>query len=429
MRRAWIFAWGWTIGAVLAAASADAQTARNATTVSRLPACNLARQGWWMSVNDAAPDCQTGSGTAGSGYAICQCDPVLGWLTYEPGGGYVQGATVGGGLELSGVNLGLMTSCANGQVLKWTAAGPAWGCADVAAGSGTVTSVAVTTSAGVSATVANATTTPNLTFTLGAITPSSVAASGAVTGSNLSGTNTGDQTTITGNAGTATALAANGTNCSAGQAATGTDASGNAEGCAAFGTIGGTVGSTADQVPTATSGGILQASTVKINSSGYLILPASGRITGADSFVRLWPGGSSSDSGINLGPSGTDPVSGFLSDATATTGSLRVPTGRAGTASIPTYTFYGDEDTGFYRSAVNTVSGAAGGSESLRLTSDRVGAVKSFQALCLAAAPYTCDAAAMGAWYCDSTGSGTFCDCLGSGWINRYPAQSGSDCS
>lgn len=48
---------------------------------------------------------------------------------------------------------------------------------------------------------------------------------------NLSGTNTGDQTTITGNAGTATALAANGANCAAGQLAAGVDASGAAEGC------------------------------------------------------------------------------------------------------------------------------------------------------------------------------------------------------
>ena len=38
-------------------------------------------------------------------------------------------------------------------------------------------------------------------------------------------------TTITGNAGTASALAANGSNCSSGQAALGVDASGNAEGC------------------------------------------------------------------------------------------------------------------------------------------------------------------------------------------------------
>lgn len=66
-------------------------------------------------------------------------------------------------------------------------------------GSGTVTIVTVTAANGVSAIVTNANTTPDLTFTLGNITPTSVAASGNVTGSNLSGTNTGDQTiTLTG---------------------------------------------------------------------------------------------------------------------------------------------------------------------------------------------------------------------------------------
>jgi hypothetical protein len=59
-------------------------------------------------------------------------------------------------------------------------------------GSGTVTSVSVTTAAGVSGSVATATTTPAITITLGAITPTSVTASGTVTGSNISGTNTGD---------------------------------------------------------------------------------------------------------------------------------------------------------------------------------------------------------------------------------------------
>lgn len=64
---------------------------------------------------------------------------------------------------------------------------------------GTVTSVSVVTANGVSGSVATPTTTPAITLTLGAITPSSVAASGTVTGSNLSGTNTGDQTiTLTG---------------------------------------------------------------------------------------------------------------------------------------------------------------------------------------------------------------------------------------
>lgn len=64
---------------------------------------------------------------------------------------------------------------------------------------GTVTSVSGVTANGVSFSIANPTTTPAITVTLGAITPSSVAASGTVTGSNLSGTNTGDQTiTLTG---------------------------------------------------------------------------------------------------------------------------------------------------------------------------------------------------------------------------------------
>ena len=62
-----------------------------------------------------------------------------------------------------------------------------------------VTSVSVVTANGVSGSVANPTTTPAITLSLGAITPTSVAATGTVTGSNLSGTNTGDQTiTLTG---------------------------------------------------------------------------------------------------------------------------------------------------------------------------------------------------------------------------------------
>lgn len=73
-------------------------------------------------------------------------------------------------------------------------------------GTGSVTTVSVVTANGVSGSVANATTTPAITVSLGAITPTSVVASGSVSGSNLSGTNTGDQTSVTGNAGTATAL-------------------------------------------------------------------------------------------------------------------------------------------------------------------------------------------------------------------------------
>ena len=64
---------------------------------------------------------------------------------------------------------------------------------------GTVTSVSATGNQGVTTLVTNATSTPEITIGLGNITPTSVAATGTVTGSNLSGTNTGDQTiTLTG---------------------------------------------------------------------------------------------------------------------------------------------------------------------------------------------------------------------------------------
>jgi hypothetical protein len=62
------------------------------------------------------------------------------------------------------------------------------------ANAGTVTTVSVTTANGVSGTVANPTTTPAISVQLGAITPTSVAATGTITGSNISGANTGDQT-------------------------------------------------------------------------------------------------------------------------------------------------------------------------------------------------------------------------------------------
>jgi len=90
------------------------------------------------------------------------------------------------------------------------------------AGTGSVTSVSVTTANGISGTVATATTTPAITLTLGAITPTSVngntitAGTGTLTlasytltvagTASVSGTNTGDQTNIAGNAATATAL-------------------------------------------------------------------------------------------------------------------------------------------------------------------------------------------------------------------------------
>lgn len=89
---------------------------------------------------------------------------------------------------------------------------------DYAAGTryGSVVSASVVTANGISASVANPTSTPTFTFSLGAITPTSVNGitfSGSstptlnVTGTTtVSGANTGDQTNIPGNAATATAL-------------------------------------------------------------------------------------------------------------------------------------------------------------------------------------------------------------------------------
>ena len=61
-------------------------------------------------------------------------------------------------------------------------------------GAGSVTSVAASGSNGIGITGSPITTSGTLAFSLGDITPTSVAATGTVTGSNLSGTNTGDQT-------------------------------------------------------------------------------------------------------------------------------------------------------------------------------------------------------------------------------------------
>ena len=82
----------------------------------------------------------------------------------------------------------------SGKMLSTNGTTAAW---VTATGTGSVTSVAVTSTQGIVSSVANSTTTPNIFLSLGAITPTSVAATGTVTGSNLSGTNTGDETAAT----------------------------------------------------------------------------------------------------------------------------------------------------------------------------------------------------------------------------------------
>ena len=104
--------------------------------------------------------------------------------------------TLGGVVAVSAGGTGATTAAA---ALTSLGAYPASNPNGYTSNTGTVTSFGFTNANGVSGTVTNATSTPNLTVALGAITPTSVAASGTVTGSNLSGSNTGDQTiTLTG---------------------------------------------------------------------------------------------------------------------------------------------------------------------------------------------------------------------------------------
>lgn len=135
-----------------------------------------------------------------------------------PAGGGVSSVNVSGGLTGLTTSGGPITSSGTitlGGIVAVTAGGtgapdaataltnlgayPASNPSGYTSNTGTVTSFGFTNANGVSGTVTNPTSTPNLTVSLGAITPTSVAASGTVTGSNLSGSNTGDQTiTLTG---------------------------------------------------------------------------------------------------------------------------------------------------------------------------------------------------------------------------------------
>jgi hypothetical protein len=64
-------------------------------------------------------------------------------------------------------------------------------------GSGSVDSISVTSTNGVTSLVSNPKTLPNILIGLGNITPTSIVASGVISGSNLSGTNSGDNATNT----------------------------------------------------------------------------------------------------------------------------------------------------------------------------------------------------------------------------------------
>jgi hypothetical protein len=96
--------------------------------------------------------------------------------------------TLGGTLALTNGGTGATSAAA---ALTSLGAYPAANPSGFTSNAGTVTTTSVVTANGVSGTVANPTSTPAITIVLGAIVPTSVAATGTVTGSNLSGTHTG----------------------------------------------------------------------------------------------------------------------------------------------------------------------------------------------------------------------------------------------
>lgn len=162
-----------------------------------------------------------------------------------------------------------------------------------AKGTGTVTSASVTTANGVSAIVATATTTPAFTFTLGSITPTSVngvtlsgssTPSLAVTGTTMvSGANTGDQSTVSGNAGTATTLQTprtiNGVSFNGSANITVTAAGSTLSDPVTF-SNGASTGSAATSATTGTMTVNMTTSIVTITPSGACTFNGSGGVTG-----------------------------------------------------------------------------------------------------------------------------------------------------
>jgi hypothetical protein len=193
------------LGALLPGiASAQPFLRHNWGTVESLPAVSASSPGRLFTVTDGADssDCTTGGGSAS---VLCR-DTGAAWVAVGSSGG--AGAvtsvalSVPTGFTISGSPIttsGTFTLGLSAQTANTVWAGPTTGSAAAPAFRALV-----------------AADIPDLSSTYLTAVPDPIASD------------------TTGNAATATALAANGANCSAGQAAAGVDASGAAEGCAAY---------------------------------------------------------------------------------------------------------------------------------------------------------------------------------------------------
>jgi hypothetical protein len=190
---------------------------------------------------------------------------------------------------------------------------------------GTITSVSVAGNNGISISGSPVTSSGTITLGLGAITPTSVAATGTVTGSNLSGTNTGDQTiTLTGDvtgSGTGTFSATLATvNANVGQFAVATF---NAKGLATAATnLSGDATSSGTALTLATVNGSPQTDTfrkITVNGKGLITATSavgSGDITTALGYTPVNKAGDTMTGNLNMG--GTFIVTGLATPTSGT---------------------------------------------------------------------------------------------------------------
>lgn len=101
------------------------------------------------------------------------------FVTASSGANYIAGSVTSYNASTGALVINGTSSSGSGTLSAWNISVSGIPGAN-GAGTGTVTSVAVSTANGVSASVASPTTTPTLTFTLGAITPSAMASTGAI---------------------------------------------------------------------------------------------------------------------------------------------------------------------------------------------------------------------------------------------------------